>query len=142
MHMLQAAKYMSLQGVCVTRRGILFGGLSGIFCLEGFVRNGFCPSSLLSECIHYNRRLNITFNVRFHMYNFFSKCDVTCSWPLSSVTICDTFLDLLPLERDVLHGEPLCKPILTSICVMFKTAACSKMKRNWYNLLKGISQIQ
>src|SRR6218665_3850828 len=73
MHRLQTAKYMSLQGVCVTRRGILFGGLSGIFCLEGFVRNGFCPSSLLSECIHYNRRLNITFNVSFHMYNFFKS---------------------------------------------------------------------
>src|SRR6218665_1202818 len=33
-----------------------------------FVRGGFCPSSLLSEYIRYNRKLNITFHFRFHMY--------------------------------------------------------------------------
>src|SRR6218665_1902022 len=58
--------YMYLQGVCVSSRGFLFG-----VCLEGFVRGGFCPSSLLSEYIHYNRKLNITFNFRFRMYEFF-----------------------------------------------------------------------
>src|SRR6218665_2239329 len=73
--------YMSLQGVCVSSRGFLFGGLSGVFCLEGFVRGGFCPSPVLSEYIHYNRKLNSTFNFSFHMYEFFLKCDVTCSWP-------------------------------------------------------------
>src|SRR6218665_1625544 len=72
----------SLQGVCFSSRGFLFGGLSGVwgFCLEGFVRGGFCPSPLLSEYIHYNRKLNITFNFRFHMYEFFLKCYVTFSW--------------------------------------------------------------
>src|SRR6218665_1743625 len=35
--------YMSLQGVWVSSRGFLFGSLSGGFCLEGFVRSGFCP---------------------------------------------------------------------------------------------------
>src|SRR6218665_1381363 len=38
------------------------------FCLEGFVRGGFCPSPLLSEYIRYNRKLKITFKFRFHMY--------------------------------------------------------------------------
>src|SRR6218665_794376 len=46
----------------------LRGFLSGGFCHEGFVRGSFCPSPLLSEYIHYNRKLNITFNFRFHMY--------------------------------------------------------------------------
>src|SRR6218665_329084 len=72
--------YMSLQGVCVSSRGFLFGVCLGVFCLEGFVRGGFCPSPLLSEYIHYNRKLNITFNFSFHMYEIFLKCDVTCSW--------------------------------------------------------------
>src|SRR6218665_2046708 len=46
---------------------------TGVFCLEGFVRGGFCPSRLLSEYIHYNRKLNITFNFSFHMYEIFLK---------------------------------------------------------------------
>src|SRR6218665_1133603 len=35
--------------------------------------------------ICYNRKLNITLNFRFHMYEIFLKCDVTCPWtpPLS-----------------------------------------------------------
>src|SRR6218665_3534226 len=37
------------------------GSFLGGFCLEGFVRSGFCPSPLLSEYIRYNRKLNITF---------------------------------------------------------------------------------
>ena len=40
----------------------------GGFWLRGFVRGGFCPSPLLSEYIHCNRKLNIIFNFRFHMY--------------------------------------------------------------------------
>src|SRR6218665_1160121 len=50
---------------------------SGVFCLEGFVRGGFCPIPLLSEYICYNRKLNITLNFMFQ------KCDVTCSLPIS-----------------------------------------------------------
>src|SRR6218665_3718599 len=49
---------------------ILSGGFcQGVFCLEGFVRGGFCPFSLLSECICYNRKVNITLNFMFHMYD-------------------------------------------------------------------------
>ena len=42
----------------------------GFFYLEGFVRGSFSPSPLLSEYMYtrYNRKLNITFNFRFHMY--------------------------------------------------------------------------
>src|SRR6218665_1492541 len=71
------------RGFVLVRGGLCAGVCLGFFCLEGFVRGGFCSSPLLSECIHYNRKLNITFNFRFHMYNFFLKCDVTCSWTTS-----------------------------------------------------------
>src|SRR6218665_1404818 len=68
-----------------------------VLCLEGFVWGWFCPSPLLSEYIHYNRKLNLTFNFRFHMYEIFLRCDVTCSWNLSPVTnYCHTFSDPLP----------------------------------------------
>src|SRR6218665_860524 len=56
------------------------GVCQGAFCLGGFFRGGFCPFPLLSEYICYNRKLNITLNFIFHMYDkFFYKCDVTCS---------------------------------------------------------------
>src|SRR6218665_2245071 len=88
---------------CLYRGFVL---VRGGFCLEGFVRGGFCPSPLLSEYIHHNSKLNITFNFSFHMYKKFLKCDVPCSWtplPLSqTVTPSRT-----PLERDVLYGRPL-----------------------------------
>src|SRR6218665_1566328 len=62
-------------------RGFLSGGFcQWVFCLEGFVRGGFCPFLLLSEYICYNRKLNITLNFMFHMYDKkIYKCDVTCS---------------------------------------------------------------
>src|SRR6218665_3279097 len=41
----------------------------GVFCMEGFVRGGFCPFPLLSEYICYNRKVNITLNFMFHMYD-------------------------------------------------------------------------
>src|SRR6218665_514511 len=92
--------YMSLQGVCVSSGVSVRGFVWVFFYLEGFIRGGFCPPPLLSEYIHYNRKINITFNFRFHMYEIFLKCDVICSWtpspyhklshlgppPLSSVT--------------------------------------------------------
>src|SRR6218665_656287 len=54
-------------------KGFCPGFLSGWFCSGWFL-----SVPLLSECIHYNRKLNITFNFRFHTYeNFFLKCDVT-----------------------------------------------------------------
>src|SRR6218665_4051845 len=49
-------------------RGLLSEG-QRVFCLEGFVRGGFCPFPLLSEYICYSRKLNITLNLRFHMYD-------------------------------------------------------------------------
>src|SRR6218665_3261881 len=99
--------YMSLQGVCVSSRRFLFGICLGVFCLEGFVRGGFCPSLVLSEYIHYNRKLNITFIFRFHMYEFFLKSVISHALrPPPSVTNCHTFSDPLPLDRDVLYGRP------------------------------------
>src|SRR6218665_1391784 len=45
------------------------GHCQGIFCLECFVRGGFCPFPLLSEYICYNRKLKITLNFMFHKYD-------------------------------------------------------------------------
>src|SRR6218665_848304 len=66
----------------IIRAGFVRGFCQRFFCLEGFVRGGFCPFPLLSEYICYNRKLNITQNFMFHMYdkNIY-KCDVTCSFP-------------------------------------------------------------
>src|SRR6218665_4227610 len=43
------------------------------FCPGGFVRGGFCPFPLLSEYICYNKKVNITLNFMFHMYDL-KKC--------------------------------------------------------------------
>ena len=51
-------------------RGFLSGRFcQGVCCLEGFVRDGFCPFPLLSEYMYicYYRKLNITQNFMFHM---------------------------------------------------------------------------
>src|SRR6218665_4040476 len=40
-----------------------------VFCLEGFVRGWFLSVPLLSEYICYIRKLNITLNFMFHMYD-------------------------------------------------------------------------
>ena len=65
-----------------------------------------CPSPLLSEYMRYNRKLNITFNFRFHMYEFFLKSVISHALgPPPPVTNCHTFSN--PLERDVLFGRPL-----------------------------------
>src|SRR6218665_102491 len=43
--------------------GVLVRGFcQRVFCLEGFVRGGFCPFPLLSEYICFKRKLNITLN--------------------------------------------------------------------------------
>src|SRR6218665_1508764 len=39
------------------------------FCPGGFVRGGFCSFPFLPEYICYNRKVNITFNFMFHMYD-------------------------------------------------------------------------
>src|SRR6218665_1627772 len=105
---------MSLQGVCVSSWGFLFVGLSGGFCLEGFVRGGFCSSPLLSEYIHYNRKLNITLNFRFHMYEIFVKSVTSHALgPPSRLSQTVTpFRTPSPLERDVLYGRPLSQMFL------------------------------
>src|SRR6218665_1570934 len=96
------------RGFVLVRGGFCLGVCLGFFCLEGFVRGGFCPSPLLSEYIHYNRKLNIIFNFRFHMSEIFFKSVTSHALrPPPSVTNCHTFSDPLPLERDVLYGRPL-----------------------------------
>src|SRR6218665_6986 len=78
------------------------------FCLEGFVRGGFCPSPILSEYIPYNRKLNITFNFKFHMYEQKLKSVMSHALdPLPSVTNCHTFSDPLPLEHEYFIDSPI-----------------------------------
>src|SRR6218665_1199624 len=80
-------------------RGFCPGGFPGVSCLEGFVRGGFCLFPLLSECICYNRKLNITLNFMFHMYDK-EYISVTSRHmlltPLPPVTNCHTFSEPLP----------------------------------------------
>src|SRR6218665_2688881 len=84
------------RGFVLVRGGFCSGVCLGVVCLEGFVRGGFCPSLHLSEYIHYNRKLNITFNFRFHMYEiFFKSVTLHALGPLSPVTNCHTFSDPL-----------------------------------------------
>jgi|SRR6218665_3846852 len=61
------------RGFVLVHGGFCSGVCLGVFCLEGFVRGSFCPPPLLSEYIHYNRKPNITFNFRFHMYEICLK---------------------------------------------------------------------
>ena|SRR6218665_1748920 len=90
--------------ICFYRGFVLVhGGLGWGFCLEGFVRGGFCPSFLLSEYICYNIKLNITFNFRFYMYE---------KMLLDPLPSCHKLSHLLgptplPLEHDILYGRPL-----------------------------------
>src|SRR6218665_1634708 len=104
-----------VQKSCTNSISIVRGGFytgrfcQGVLCLEGFVRVGFCPFPFLPQYICYNRKLNITLNFMFHVYdkNLYKR-DVTCSRPpLPPVTNCHTFSDPLPLERDILYGRPL-----------------------------------
>src|SRR6218665_3750573 len=63
----------------------------------GFVRVGFCPFSLLSQYICYNRKLNTTLNFMFHIYdkNLYKR-DVTRPYPP------------LPLSQTVTPSRPTC----------------------------------
>jgi len=75
------APAQAVQSISQWFAGFLFEGF-----VRGFLSGRFCPRRflsipLLSEYLHYNRKLTINFNVTFHMYDKnFSKCDVTCSW--------------------------------------------------------------
>src|SRR6218665_1198082 len=103
---------MSLQGGLSYFTGVFVQGILS----EGILSGRFCPGvflslPLLSEYIRYNRKLNITFNFRFYMYEKYFK-SVT-SHALGSpppVTNCHTFSDPSPLERDVLYGRLLYRP--------------------------------
>src|SRR6218665_2453837 len=81
--------------------GFLSGGFcQGVFCLEGFVRGGFCPFPFLSECICYNRKLNITFSCFICKIKKIISVTSHALEPQSPpVTNCHTFLDpLTPLS--------------------------------------------
>src|SRR6218665_3023481 len=97
--------------------GFLFGGF--VFCLEGFVRCGFYLFPLLSEHICYDRKLNITLNFMFHMYDigliFISVTSHTLY--LLPCHKLSHLLTPLPPRRDVdlPYGRPL-----SHLCLRFE----------------------
>src|SRR6218665_3609056 len=81
----------------------------------GFCQGVFCPFPLLSEYICYNRKLKITLNFMFHMYDKkIYKRDVTRACPLPPSQTVTPSRTPSPLERDVLYGRP---PIL-NMCII------------------------
>src|SRR6218665_2932038 len=71
----------------------LFAGL----CPGGFVRGSFVWQVLSGVVFVHSRKLNITLNFMFRMYDKKNyKCDITCSLPPPPVTSCHTFSDPLP----------------------------------------------
>ena len=99
---------MSLQGAFVLVRGgfdRVVGGLSGVFCLEGFVRGGFCPSPFCQNTSTTTESKTSLSILGFMCMKSFLKCDVTCFWTLPSVRNCHTFSDPSPFERNVLYGR-------------------------------------
>src|SRR6218665_2488614 len=85
-------------------RGFCPGGLSARGSFVWKVLSGLLSVPVLSEYICYNRKLNITLNFMFRMYDKkMYKCDVTCPLPLplsQTATPCRT---PSPFERDVLY---------------------------------------
>src|SRR6218665_171459 len=53
----------------IVHGGLCSGLLTGVSCVESFVRGDFCPFPLLLEYICYNRKLKITLDFMFHMYD-------------------------------------------------------------------------
>src|SRR6218665_2399621 len=89
-------------------RGLLSGAFVRGLPSRRFCPGWFCPFLLLSEYIYYNRKLKITLDFMFHIYD--KKIISVTSHALdpSPVTNCHTFSDPShPLERDVLYGRPL-----------------------------------
>src|SRR6218665_3964130 len=81
----------------IIRKGFCSGGLSGGLLSRRFRPGWFLSVLILSEYICYDRKLNITLNFMFHMYDKkIYKCDVTCSLPPSPVKNCHAFSDPLP----------------------------------------------
>src|SRR6218665_1576718 len=95
----------------LSSRGFLSGGfLSGRFCSGWFL-----SIPLLSNYIRYNRKLNITFNFRFHMYE--KNLKSVTSHALGPPLPCHKLSHLLghpPPERDVLYGRPHFRILLNS----------------------------
>src|SRR6218665_203685 len=76
--------------------------LSGWFCSGRFL---YVP--LLSEYIRYNRKLNITFHFRFHMYEKNLKSVTSHALgPPPSVINCHTFSDPLPSSVTYFEDGP------------------------------------
>src|SRR6218665_1370526 len=67
----------------IVREGFCPGAfVKGSFAWKVLSGGGFCPFPLVSEYICYNRKLKITLNFMFQMYDKkIYKCDVTCSLP-------------------------------------------------------------
>src|SRR6218665_1109407 len=54
--------------ICLSSRRFLTGGVVRVFLSGRLCPGWFLSVPFLSECIHYNRKLNITFNFKLNMY--------------------------------------------------------------------------
>ena len=93
----------SYTGTCIHTYVLVRGGFRpGGFCPGFFVCKvlsswWFLSVPLLSEYIHYNRKLNTIFNFRFHMYEIFFKSVTSHALgPLSSCHKLSLFFGPLP----------------------------------------------
>src|SRR6218665_1965308 len=94
--------------ICLYRGFVLVRGSSCPgFCREGFVRV-ICVRPSLSECIRYNRKLNIPFNFKFHMYEINLKSVTSHALgPLPFHKPSNLLGPPPAFEHDVLYGRPL-----------------------------------
>ena len=95
--------------LCTNSLSIVRGAFSRGFSLEGFVRGDFCLFPFgQNTSDSYKRKLNITLNFRFHIYDKkIYKCDVTSSRPPSPVTNCHTISDPLPSSVTYFMDGPI-----------------------------------
>ena len=88
-------------------RGFVF--VRGV-CPEVFLSGRFCSGCflsipLLSTYIRFNKKLNITFNFRFHMYDTKFKSVTSHALDTSLCHKLSQLLGRLPLKRDVIYGR-------------------------------------
>src|SRR6218665_2294929 len=94
-------------------RGFCPGGLSGSLLSGRFCLGWFLSVPVLSEYICYNRKLNLTLNFVFRMYNEkFTSVTSHALYPIPLSQIVTPSRTPSPLERDVLYGRPLSRQLV------------------------------
>ena len=99
--------YVFIGRFVLVRGGSCLGVLSGVFCLEGFVRGCFCPSPFCQNTSVTTESHTSLSILGFVCMKKFERCDVTCSWTLPLSQTVTPSRTPSPLERgDALYGRP------------------------------------